>query len=142
MEKSRIYLTLPFPPSVNNLTIVCHGRKILSKRGREYKKLASYEIGKQLSDYRLKNNLKYSEIIIEGHFGYRVDFIPPDKRRRDLDNLLKALLDALVENHVVADDSLCVEGHYYMTPTPKKGGECAMLKIWNVIEQQQRLMMQ
>jgi crossover junction endodeoxyribonuclease RusA len=31
---------------------------------------------------------------------------PPDRRRRDLDNFLKSLLDALVYSKVLEDDSL------------------------------------
>jgi crossover junction endodeoxyribonuclease RusA len=30
---------------------------------------------------------------------------PPDRRRRDLDNLLKPLLDALVSSHLILDDA-------------------------------------
>jgi len=36
----------------------------------------------------------------------RIDAYPPDKRRRDLDNIQKALLDALVHADVIEDDSL------------------------------------
>ena len=35
-----------------------------------------------------------------------IDAYPPDKRRRDLDNIQKALLDALVHADVIEDDSL------------------------------------
>ena len=33
----------------------------------------------------------------------------PDKRKRDLDNVIKALSDALVASGIIADDHLCRE---------------------------------
>lgn len=81
---------LPFPPSVNNYTTVARGRKILSARGREYKRQA--------------------EFIPDIQFGktpvsVMIDVFEPDKRRRDLDNLLKPILDVLVLSEVMDDDS-------------------------------------
>jgi crossover junction endodeoxyribonuclease RusA len=35
-----------------------------------------------------------------------IDAYPPDKRKRDLDNIQKALLDAIVAADVIEDDSL------------------------------------
>jgi len=44
---------------------------------------------------------------IEGPYGLRLRAYRPDKRRRDLSNLLKATEDLLVALGVVEDDSLC-----------------------------------
>jgi crossover junction endodeoxyribonuclease RusA len=35
-----------------------------------------------------------------------MDAFPPDRRRRDLDNILKASLDSLTHAHIYADDEL------------------------------------
>jgi crossover junction endodeoxyribonuclease RusA len=43
---------------------------------------------------------------LTGALAVEVKLHPPDRRRRDLDNLLKALLDALQHAGVYADDSL------------------------------------
>ena len=40
-----------------------------------------------------------------GRLGARVDVYPPDRRKRDLDNVLKAIFDALTHAGVYVDDS-------------------------------------
>lgn len=46
---------------------------------------------------------------IRGKFKITVAFVRPDKRHRDLDNLLKALLDCLQHAGVITNDKNCVE---------------------------------
>lgn len=46
---------------------------------------------------------------IRGKFKITVEFVRPDKRHRDLDNLLKALLDCLQHAGVITNDKNCVE---------------------------------
>lgn len=89
-----IRLQLPFPPSVNQITAVVRGRKITSKRGREYRKEALEAIRQQFSDRALTGRL---HVVIE--------LYPPDRRRRDVDNSNKAPLDALTCAGVYEDDS-------------------------------------
>lgn len=43
---------------------------------------------------------------IAGNVALKILIVRPDRRRRDLDNYLKALIDALVLNGVIDDDSL------------------------------------
>jgi len=40
-----------------------------------------------------------------GRLGLVIAAYPPDRRKRDLDNLLKATLDALVHTKIIRDDS-------------------------------------
>jgi len=82
-------LLLSVPPSINSYYATVNGRRILSKTGREYKKILSYMRVKQLS----------------GSIGVQVVLKAKDKRRRDLDNILKALLDALGGCGLYDDDS-------------------------------------
>jgi crossover junction endodeoxyribonuclease RusA len=65
---------------------------ILSKRGREFRAAA----------VQLASGHKAPA----GRLAVRVDLHPPDKRRRDLDNCAKAILDALAHAGVFEDDSL------------------------------------
>jgi len=97
MQSKTLNVKLPFPPSVNNYTATYHGRKILSKRGRDYKMDCQIEILKQRPFPKLK-----------GAIGIKIKFVPPDNRRRDLDNLNKAVLDALKENNIIEDDNYFV----------------------------------
>ena len=85
-------VTLPWPPSVNRYWRPWRGRMVISKEGRAYRNAVAVICAKfeQFSpDTRLRVEIKA---------------YPPDRRRRDLDNILKAILDAL-EGHVYPDDS-------------------------------------
>lgn len=84
---------LPFPPSVNRMWRSVNGRAILSKEGREYRaRVLSSMWG---SDY----DPFICPIAVD------ITVIRPDARRRDLDNLLKGILDALQHARVFDDDS-------------------------------------
>lgn len=49
-----------------------------------------------------------------------LDCYPPDRRRRDIDNILKCLLDSLVNAGVMEDDSLIKRLHMEMRePIPE-----------------------
>jgi len=89
-----IVLTLPFPPSVNTYwRNIGRGRTLISKRGRQYRD----DVVGQVAN-RLIAPLQCSlHVAITLH--------APDKRRRDVDNYLKAPLDALTHAGVWADDS-------------------------------------
>ena len=85
---------LPWPPTTNTYYRQRHGRAILSRRGREFKEMAAYELLLQSKPPE----------IIQGPFRLELLLVPPDNRLRDLDNHCKALLDALVDGAVIADD--------------------------------------
>ena len=89
-----ITLELPFPPSVNQITAVVRGRKITSKRGREYRREAVEAIRRQ-----------YDSKPIAGRLHVVIELYPPDRRRRDVDNSNKAPLDAMTCAGVYEDDS-------------------------------------
>ena len=52
---------------------------------------------------------------IEGRFDLVIRAKKPDKRKRDLDNILKALSDILVKCGVIEDDHLCESIHICWT---------------------------
>jgi crossover junction endodeoxyribonuclease RusA len=53
---------------------------------------------------------------------------PPDNRRRDLDNLLKPLLDALVHSGVVPDDSQFDMIQIFRGLPVKNGSLCVVIE--------------
>lgn len=104
---------IPWPPSMNRLWRAVGGRVILSKEGREY-----YARAREV----LTPQVKFRH---EAQVRVHVDFYPPDRRRRDLDNLLKAVLDAGTKCGVWRDDSQVIEIHARrMAPT--EGGLVVM----------------
>ena len=96
---------LPWPPSVNGYwrAMVLKGKggkpgrvaNILSAQGREYKKTAAGAL--------LQQGLPC--LRISGRVAVKITAFPPDRRARDLDNILKPLLDALQASEVILDDS-------------------------------------
>ena len=92
-----ITLVLPFPPSVNRLwRATKEGRVYRSPKYVEWRKLAMWQIAGQAKG---KKHL--------GPYKLTIHAVKPDKRRRDLGNLEKAVSDILVSQNIVEDDSLC-----------------------------------
>ncbi|GGN32339.1 RusA family crossover junction endodeoxyribonuclease [Deinococcus daejeonensis] len=88
-------IVLPWPPSVNRMWRSVRGRNILSKHGREYREAGLEALQAQAprcwpADVRLSVS---------------ICVYPPDRRRRDLDNMPKAVLDLLTHGGVYGDDS-------------------------------------
>lgn len=89
-----VELTLPFPPSVNRYYRNLHGRTLISAEGRAYKEL----VGRIVQWHRASKQ-------IEDRIELQITLHPPDKRRRDIDNSCKAILDSLQKAGVFLDDS-------------------------------------
>lgn len=58
----------------------------------------------------------------EGPLAVSIELVPPDRRKRDIDNTLKAGLDALTHAGVWLDDSQVKDLHLTMAAEPVKGG--------------------
>ena len=86
-------IELPYPPSVNHYWRHVGAKVLISKAGRIYRA----DVGLMLHLYRTP---KFS-----GPLSIHVDAHPPDARRRDIDNILKALLDALQYGGAYHDDN-------------------------------------
>ena len=98
-------LTLPWPPSVNKIWRTVKGRHLLSREGRLYRKKVA-DIVMRTGVHRL------------GTSAIKVKAIAylPDRRRRDIDNLGKAVYDALEEARVFDDDSQILDSHWVKGP--------------------------
>ena len=93
---------LSWPPSVNSMYNPVAGRTIISKQYREWKEQAA------------------AELLLQGVPGERqvgpraslwIYVEPPDYRRRDLDNLIKPVQDAIVRAGFIEDDSIIDQLH-------------------------------
>jgi crossover junction endodeoxyribonuclease RusA len=100
MAVRRLVLELPFPPSVNRLWRVGKGGRMY--RSRPYMRWLK-RAGLEWMVQRVNSPIKR----IDGPFTAEIILCAPDKRRRDVDNLAKAAMDALVHFGIIVDDSLC-----------------------------------
>lgn len=93
-----IELTLPYPPSVNaywrSVRVGNRNQVLVSKAGRDFqhKVRLAVLIARAVKQYS-------GRLIVE------VMLHPADNRKRDIDNSLKSLLDALGKSGVYLDDS-------------------------------------
>lgn len=90
---SQYRLELPWPPTVNTYWRHSRGRHYISEKGTQYRKDIIQIIQQQNLNINTIARLKFSIIANQ-----------PDKRRRDLDNLQKAVFDSLVHAGFMADD--------------------------------------
>jgi crossover junction endodeoxyribonuclease RusA len=90
-----ITLRLPLAPSANQLWEQGRGRTFKSKKYKDWLEECGWLIKQQTRD------------LINGNYIIHIVAVRPDRRRRDLDNLLKATSDLLVKSKIVPDDSLC-----------------------------------
>jgi len=101
---------LPYPPSVNTYwRNIGPGRTILSKRAREYRKSVLAIVGPAKP--------------LLGRLSVSIILSPPDKRKRDLDNAFKGVLDGLAHACVYRDDEQIDELTIRRGPVVK-GGRC------------------
>ena len=98
--------TLPWPPTMNTYWRTFRGRMIISAKGRAYREAVIEQIKQQGGAYGYKGKL-----VVE------IEAYRPDKRRRDLDNLLKAALDGCTHAGVWEDDSNIVDLRIYWADT-------------------------
>jgi len=87
-------LEIPWPPSSNRYWRNIRGRTIVSKEARLYK-------------FNIKELIFFIYKIKTPYFGkleLEISAFPPDKRQRDLDNLLKVTLDSLQSGKLFLND--------------------------------------
>jgi crossover junction endodeoxyribonuclease RusA len=108
----QITLTLPWPPTVNTYWRHVGGRVIVSWEGRIYRGLVAKEAFTQLRKPPCFND----------RLAVAISAFPPDSRMRDLDNLLKATLDAMQSAGIYENDNL-IDELTIVRQKPRKGGQ-------------------
>ncbi|MGJ8524122.1 Crossover junction endodeoxyribonuclease RusA [Carnimonas sp. R-84981] len=121
-----ISLTLPFPPTVNTVWRNVNGRTLISKKGREYREGVTQSILEQLTNTGLK--------ISDKRLSVEVLLYPPDKRKRDIDNYNKALLDAITHTGRIWHDDSQIDVLTVERRSTARGGYC----IVNISEIRER----
>jgi len=90
-------IELPFPPSVNHYYRHVGPRTLISRQGRRFRERVAAILA-MIGVRRLAGPIELEVLIF-----------PPDRRRRDIDNVQKALLDALEHGGAYHDDSQIVK---------------------------------
>lgn len=101
-----VEIVLPWPPSVNRYYRTFRGRMIISKEGREYRQKIQ--------------SLVTAQATFTGPVAVEIKANRPDNRKRDLDNVLKASIDALTHCKIWIDDSQIVDLRIFWAE--EKGG--------------------
>ena len=88
-------IVLPWPPSINHYWRRVGSRTLISREGRTFRKNVCALLG----------GGGPRKPPAGGRIALCMDAFPPDRRRRDLDNIAKSVLDALEHAGVYKDDS-------------------------------------
>jgi crossover junction endodeoxyribonuclease RusA len=111
---SEIKLTLPYPPSANKIWRYVGGEPKLSDEAKVYREHVAIEV------------IRAGNPRLDGRLGIEMLVYPPDNRVRDLDNVQKAILDALEHSRVFENDSQIDEIHVYRRrPWPE-----GLVNVW------------
>ena len=103
-------LSLPLPPSANHYYRRVGRATLISRAGREYRAGVKAAL------------LAMGAPSVTGPLTVLVTVYPPDRRRRDLDNLLKCLLDSLQHGGLYRDDSMIDRIDIRRGPCTRGGG--------------------
>jgi crossover junction endodeoxyribonuclease RusA len=111
-----ISLQLPYPPSVNHYWGVSGKQRFIGKKGKEFRQA----VAEACLDAQIQT--------MDGRLAVHVAIWPPDNRKRDVDNTLKPLLDAMEHAGVYENDSQIDELHIIRRET-MKGGSCSVVIV-------------
>ena len=90
---SMIEMCIPYPPSVNHYYRRVGNRTLISREGRLF------------GDAVACRHAAMGAPLAEGNLALDIELYPPDNRRRDADNTIKPIQDALQKAGMFKDDS-------------------------------------
>lgn len=93
------HLILPWPPSANRLWRNVRGRVLISAAGRAHHSAVARVVASA------RHGGLGGHPPMEGRLSVTLDLTPPDRRRRDIDNTIKATLDACTRAGLWLDDA-------------------------------------
>ena len=88
-----ISLTLPYPPTVNHYWGTSGKRRYIKPKGIQFRNDVIGIVAQNKANKNLSSRLRVN-----------INAYMPDRRKRDLDNINKAIFDALVHSGVMLDD--------------------------------------
>ena len=109
-----IELDLPYPPSVNHYWGQMGNRRFVGKAGMLFRQEVKIIA------------LKRTQSLYNERLSVKVYLYPPDKRKRDIDNVLKSLFDAMEHAGVYENDSQ-IDELYIKRCEVVKGGACKVI---------------
>ena len=113
---------LPWPPSVNHYWKA--GRSFRTNKPNRY-------LSTKASEFREAVKLLCGRSQpCTGRIGIRADVYPPDRRTRDLDNLLKGILDSITAAGVILDD--CQIDEICMSRKAVHKGGMVVVWLWEL----------
>lgn len=111
-------IELPWPPSVNHYYRYVGPRVLISRDGHKFRDAVAVRL-------RSAGFRKFT-----GPVELVIDLYPPDRRRRDIDNCMKSLLDAFTHGGLYDDDCQVKVLHAEMRePMPDKRFGMAVVRI-------------
>ena len=84
---------LPYPPSINHYYVRAGSSIALGAKGKSYRRDAALLL------HRFRGACQDKRLTVT------INVFPPDKRKRDIDNILKCLLDAMEHANVYNNDN-------------------------------------
>lgn len=110
IERDRVSLTLPVPPSINHQYATVNGRRLLSAAGRDYKAVVGRHI--LLAMAKSADRRAVLAAFRSGSLSLSLSFYFTSALRRDVDGGLKITQDALCEA-LGLNDNRITETHLY-----------------------------
>jgi Holliday junction resolvase RusA-like endonuclease len=109
---------LPYPPSINHYWRRVGAKTLISREGRRFRERVVGILAARRTPP------------LTGPLAVEVEVYPPDYRRRDIDNVQKALLDALQHGGAYVDDSQIVR--LVISKCPPESGGRTVVRIRNI----------
>lgn len=85
---------LPYPPSINHYYVRASSGVVLGEKGKRYRRDVAFLLHRYRQSYAGDKRLVVT-----------INLFPPDKRKRDIDNILKCLLDSMEHANVYENDN-------------------------------------